>query len=706
MFTSDQENDAPDALPLSLKEKIAALPTKPGVYLHKSNDGTIIYVGKAKNIRQRVRQYFDTNRIADAKTRALVTKISDIDVIVTDSEAEALLLENNLIKEHKPRYNILLKDDKTYPSIRVTNEPYPRLFATRKIIRDGSQYFGPYTDLRYMYSLLRTLRAIFPLRSCDLPLRDDLIAQGKFKVCLDYHIKKCEGPCQAHVDRQHYASHIRHCINILKGKSREVEKHLEEQMIIHAEHLEFEEAARVRNRLEVLRDYAGKQKVMSTDSADRDVIAIARDDHHACTLVLMIRDGKLLGKRHYIVANVLHQDDSEIAERAISRFYLENDTIPPEIFLPCDLENAEILLDWLEKKRGSAVEFVVPKIGDKKKLVAMAAANADFLLKELHLQNMKREEALPRAVASLQRDLSLPRAPRRIECFDNSHLQGTDYVSSMVVFVDGRPRKSDYRKFKINSFTGNDDFAAMREVVKRRYTRLLAEQAQMPDLIIIDGGKGQLSAACEVLRELGILDSIPVIGLAKRLEEVFRPNISESVLLPRSSGALRLLQQLRDEAHRFAIRFHRELRSKRTLQTELTSIDGIGEKKAVKLLTVLGSVTAVRNASREQLESVVGKAAAAKLVAYFHSLPTSSTDAAMDVTSLTTPTDDLDTGELESDELESDDLESDALDSDALDAEEPDTDEADSEERDAEESSSGDDDAEDGDIDNESRTDL
>ncbi|MFM8569530.1 MAG: excinuclease ABC subunit UvrC, partial [Candidatus Kapaibacterium sp.] len=340
-------NDAPETLPLPLKEKIAALPTKPGVYLHKNSDGLIIYVGKAKNIRQRVRQYFDANRIADAKTRALVTKISDIDVIVTDSEAEALLLENNLIKEHKPRYNILLKDDKTYPSIRVTNEPYPRIFATRKIIRDGSLYFGPYTDLRYMYSLLRTLRAIFPLRSCDLPLTDDLIAQGKFKVCLDYHIHKCEGPCQAHVDRHHYASHIRHCVDILKGKSREVERHLEDQMVVHAEHLEFEEAARMRNRLEVLRDYAGKQKVMSNDAMDRDVIAVARDDHHACTLVLMIRDGKLLDKRHYIVANVLHQDDSEITERALSRFYLENDTIPPEIFLPCELENAEILLDWL-----------------------------------------------------------------------------------------------------------------------------------------------------------------------------------------------------------------------------------------------------------------------------------------------------------------------------------------------------------------------
>ncbi|MFN9778269.1 MAG: excinuclease ABC subunit UvrC, partial [Candidatus Kapaibacterium sp.] len=277
-------------LPLSLSEKIASLPTRPGVYLHKNAEGTIIYVGKAKNIRQRVRQYFDQNRIADAKTRVLVSKIADIDVIVTDSEAEALLLENNLIKEHKPRYNILLKDDKTYPSIRITNEPYPRVFATRKIIRDGSTYFGPYTDLRYMYSLLRTLRSIFPLRSCDLPLRDDLIAQGKFKVCLDYHIKKCEGPCQAFVDRQHYSTHIKHCVNILNGKSREVEKHLEQQMIVHAEQLEFEEAARVRNRLEVLRDYAGKQKVMTTDSIDRDVVALARDDHHACTIVLTIRD--------------------------------------------------------------------------------------------------------------------------------------------------------------------------------------------------------------------------------------------------------------------------------------------------------------------------------------------------------------------------------------------------------------------------------
>ncbi|MFN5866537.1 MAG: excinuclease ABC subunit UvrC [Candidatus Kapaibacterium sp.] len=605
-------------LPLSLSEKIASLPTRPGVYLHKNAEGTIIYVGKAKNIRQRVRQYFDQNRIADAKTRVLVSKIADIDVIVTDSEAEALLLENNLIKEHKPRYNILLKDDKTYPSIRITNEPYPRVFATRKIIRDGSTYFGPYTDLRYMYSLLRTLRSIFPLRSCDLPLRDDLIAQGKFKVCLDYHIKKCEGPCQAFVDRQHYSTHIKHCVNILNGKSREVEKHLEQQMIVHAEQLEFEEAARVRNRLEVLRDYAGKQKVMTTDSIDRDVVALARDDHHACTIVLTIRDGKLLGKRHYIVANVLHQDDSEITERALSRFYLENDTIPPEIFLPCELDNSEILLDWLQKKRGGTVEFVVPKIGDKKKLVAMAAANADFLLKELHIQNMKREEAVPRAVASLQRDLYLPRAPRRIECFDNSHLQGSDYVSSMVVFVDGKPRKSDYRKFKIASFVGNDDFAAMREVVRRRYTRLLAEKAQLPDLIIIDGGKGQLSAACEVLHELNLMESVPVIGLAKRLEEVFRPEISDPVLLPRTSGSLRLLQQLRDEAHRFAIRFHRELRSKRTLQTELTKIEGVGEKKAIKLLTELGSVQAVRAATREQIEAVVGKSTASKVLAFFN----------------------------------------------------------------------------------------
>ncbi len=616
--SSPSEDEPVDTVSRSLREKIAGLPTKPGVYLHKNDEAKIIYVGKAKSLRNRVRQYFDLSRHVDAKTKALVSKIADVEVIVTDSEAEALLLENNLIKQHKPRYNILLKDDKSYPYIRVTNEEYPRVFSTRKLIRDGSKYFGPYTDLRYMYSLLRTLRSLFPLRSCDLPLTEDTIAMQKYKVCLDYHIKKCEGPCQAFVDRLHYATHIRQCMQILNGRSREVEKQLEDQMVVLAEELQFEEAARIRNRLLVLKEYAERQKVMSTDLADRDVFALSRDDHQACTVIFTIRDGKLLGKRHFIVSNVLHQSDADIVEGTLSKYYLESDSIPPEVFLPCEIPNDDFFIDWLSKKRAAAVDIVVPKIGEKKKIINMASANAEFLLRDLQLQAMKRVEAVPRAIASLQRDLHLQRPPRRIECFDNSHLQGTDYVSSMVVFVDGRPRKSDYRKFKVKSFVGNDDFAAMREVVERRYKRLIAEQGHLPDLIIIDGGKGQLSSAVEILRSLDLYQKIPVIGLAKRLEEVFLPDQSDSIMLPRSSGALRLIQHLRDEAHRFAITFHRELRSKRTIQTELTEIEGIGEKKATLLLTELGSVDAVRQASLSQLSSFIGASAAAKVHAYFH----------------------------------------------------------------------------------------
>ncbi len=614
----DSEHESPDLVSPSLREKISTLPTKPGVYLHRNDEAKIIYVGKAKNLRNRVRQYFDQNRQVDAKTKVLMAKIADVEVIVTDSEAEALLLENNLIKQHKPKYNILLKDDKSYPYIRVTNEQFPRIFSTRKLIRDGSKYFGPYTDLRYMYALLRTLRALFPLRSCDLPLTDDSIAMGKFKVCLDYHIKKCEGPCQAFVSREHYGTHIRQAIQILNGRTREVERQLEDAMQIHADNLQFEEAARLRNRLSVLKEYAERQKVMSTDLVDRDVLALYRDDHQACTVLFTIRDGKLIGKRHFFASNVLYQSDAEILEGVLSKYYQETESIPPEIYLQTEIPNDDFFIDWLSKLRSGPVELVVPKIGEKRKLVNMALANAEFLLRDVQLQLLKREESVPRAVASLQRDLRLQRPPRRIECFDNSHLQGTDYVSSMVVFVDGKPRKSDYRKFKIKSFVGNDDFAAMREVVERRYKRLLEENGHLPDLIIIDGGKGQLSSAVEILRSLNLYGKIPVVGLAKRLEEVFFPEQSDSVLLPRSSGALRLIQQLRDEAHRFAITFHRELRSKRTLHTELRDIKGIGEKKAQELLIRLGSVEGVRQASVETLQEHVGLAAARAVYEHFH----------------------------------------------------------------------------------------
>ncbi len=601
----------------ALDRKVAGLPRQPGVYLHKDAQGQVIYVGKAKNLRNRVRSYFQEGRPVDAKTKALVRKIVDVDVIVTDTEAEALILENNLIKEHQPKYNVLLRDDKSYPYIRVTNEPFPRIFKTRRMIKDGSRYFGPYTDGTYLFSLLKTLRSIFPLRSCDLPLTEDTIAQGRYKVCLDYHIKKCEGPCEGFVSREHYNEHIRQAIQVLQGRTRDLERSLEERMMALAEELRFEDADVVKRRLERLREYTAKQKVMASDEIDRDVFAVARIGPASCTVVFTIRDGKLVGKRHFMVTRSDELTDEELIRSTLERWYLDTDQVPAEILLPCDLEDAEMIESFLERKRGKGLDLVVPKIGDKKKLVAMAETNADFLLREHLLQAAMKDQTVPRAVLSLQRDLHLETMPRRIECFDNSHMQGTEYVSSMVVFVDGKPKKSEYRRYKLRDVQGNDDFEAMKEVMTRRYS-VPEDQTDLPDLVIIDGGKGQLSHAMEIIRSLGLEDRFTVIGLAKRLEEVYFPNDPDPIHLPRTSSSLRLLQQARDEAHRFAVTYHRKLRDARTLQTALTEIPGVGQKTAEKLLVTLGSVERIRQASQETLAEHVGSSLAERIYGHFH----------------------------------------------------------------------------------------
>ncbi|MFY7998402.1 MAG: excinuclease ABC subunit UvrC [Candidatus Kapaibacteriota bacterium] len=605
----------------TLAEKLHNIPTNPGVYLHKDEQGKIIYIGKAKNLRNRVRSYFQQGRPRDAKTRVLVSKIRDVEFFLTDSEVEALILENTLIKEHQPRYNILLKDDKTYPYICITNEPFPRVFPTRKIVRDGSKYFGPYTEAKYMYIMLNLVKSLFPLRSCDLPLTEESIAKGKYKVCLDFQIKKCDGPCEGFMSRVRYNDMIKQTAQILRGKSRGVEQDLEQEMARLSEEMEFEKAAVVRNRLMALREYSEKQKVLSTDPVDRDVLALSRNEKDACAVILKIRDGKLIGKQHFYVAQSEDTSEADIVRATCERFYLESDDVPDEIFVPTDLDDMPTLEAWLTAKRGSKVHLHVPQLGDKRKLVNMATANADFLLKELIMQRMKREQekdkVIPRAVLSLQRDLRLSKPPRRIECFDNSHFQGSETVSSMVVFVDGKPKKSEYRKFKITTVEGIDDFKSMQEVVGRRYKRMLEEKTDEPDLIIVDGGKGQLSHAVEVLQGLGLYGKIPIIGLAKRLEEVVFPFQSDTLLLPKTSSSLKLLQQVRDEAHRFAIEFHRSLRDKRTLQTELTEIDGVGEKTAQKLLITFGSVEGVRTASDAALEKAVGVKATLKLREHF-----------------------------------------------------------------------------------------
>ncbi len=594
------------------------MPTQPGVYLHKDVAGTIIYVGKAKNLRHRVRAYFQQMRPVDAKTKALMLRITDVDVIVTDTEAEALILENNLIKEHKPKYNVLLRDDKSYPYICITKEQYPRVFKTRRVVKDGSKYFGPYTDGTYLFYLLKTLRMIFPLRSCELALTDESIAAGKWRVCLDYHIKKCEGPCEGHITRERYNEYIRQAQQILMGRTRDLEKQMEDRMRELSESMRFEDAALVHRRLEKLREYTAKQKVVATDNADRDVFALARIGAMACTVVFAVRDGKLIGKRHYFISQSMERSDEELVRTTLERWYLENEVVPDEVLVPCELEDVDIIQVFLREKRGRAVEIIVPKIGDKRKIIAMAETNADFQLRELLLQQAQKDQSVPRAVLSLQRDLRLEKMPRRIECFDNSHIQGSEYVASMVVFVDGKPKKSEYRKYKLRTVEGNDDFAAMREVVTRRYARAIEEESPLPDLIIIDGGKGQLSQAVDVLQELNLIHMVSVIGLAKRLEEVFFPNTSEPLLLPKTSSSLRLLQQARDEAHRFAISYHRVLRDKRTLQTELTHIPGVGEKTAQQLLIAIGSVQAVRDASLETLREHVGPALATKIYGWFH----------------------------------------------------------------------------------------
>ena len=607
------ENEPSEAL----KDKLKNLPINPGVYQYFNAAGKIIYVGKAINLRNRVRSYFQLNRPVDAKTKALVKKIADLEIIVTDSEAEALILEDTLIKKHKPRYNIMLRDDKTYPYVRVTNEAYPRVFVTRKVIRDGSKYYGPFTEVRNLKQMLRTIRTIFQLRSCDLKLTEENVKTGKFKVCLDYHIKKCEGPCDNLISKAKYADNIKNAIQIINGKTIELEKYLENEMAKLSEDMRFEEAAIMRNRLITLRDYSNTQKMVSVEQIDRDVFGLARIDDLACTIVLKIRDGKLIGKRHFIITNAIDKIDEEIIETTIEKWYMETEFIPKEIFLPCPPEQEEFINDWLKRKKGKTVEIFVPKLGDKKKIVNMAAINAEFQLREYMIAMSKKEQTASRAVLSLQRDLRMSKPPVRIECFDNSHIQGSELVSSMVSFFDGKPKKSDYRKFKIRTVGQNNDFASMQEVVRRRYTRVIEEKTALPDLIIIDGGKGQLSSSVEILTELGIIDKVTIISLAKRLEEVFVPGNSEPIMLPRTSSSLKLIQHLRDEAHRFAITFHRSLRDKRTLQTELTEIEGIGEKTAQRLLIKFGSVEGIRKSTKEDLIAEIGTKLADRILEHF-----------------------------------------------------------------------------------------
>jgi excinuclease ABC subunit C len=598
-------------LELNLKN----LPAASGVYQFFNKNEKVIYVGKAKNLRSRVKSYFYES-INSAKTAAMVSKIDDLQVLVTDSELEALILENNLIKELKPKYNVNLKDDKSFPFIKVTNELFPRIYPTRRVQNDGAKYFGPYTDVRSMRSSLRMINQIFRIRSCKLDLTEKNIADKKFKICLDYHIKKCDGPCENLVSVNEYNDMVDEVVKLLKGKTDDLIKDLKNKMETSVTNLEFEKAADLRDKINQLDSISARQKIVSDDFEDRDIFAIAFEGKDSTCAVFNIRSGKLIGKKQLKLSIEEGEELPEIYSAAIKFYYDDFVEIPREIVLESQPTDLDALTDWLRTKSNKKIKIFVPQRGDLKSLVKMCKENASLQLKEIQLQKMKNLGNVPYTLAALQRDLRLKVLPRKIECFDISNLQGTDSVASMVVFEEGKPKKSLYRKFIIKTVEGPDDFSSMREVVERRYSRLKEENQTLPDLIMVDGGKGQLSSAVEILNNLG-LKGYNIIGLAKRLEEVFFPGNSDPELIPKTSSGLKLLQQIRDEAHRFAITFHRKRRSKRIINTELTEISGIGKETANRLLQNFGSVDTIKKLSIDEISKVIGKKKAELLDGFF-----------------------------------------------------------------------------------------
>jgi excinuclease ABC subunit C len=600
----------------NLQEKLKAIPAVPGIYQFLNNKGKVIYVGKAKNLRNRVRSYFRKN-VDSPKTAAMVSKVEDLQLIVTDTEIEALVLENNLIKDLKPRYNVNMKDDKSFPYIRVTNEPYPQVFSTRDIEKDGSKYFGPYTNVKDMKASLRMINKIFKIRSCKYFIDDEVIRQKKIKVCLDYHIKKCDGPCEGLVSEKEYNEMVNEVVKVLRGKTDDLISELREKMQKASENFEFEKAANIRDKIEHLEVYTKKQKVVSNDFGNRDVVSAAIEGKDVAATILNIRSGKLVGKKQINLTSGKDDELSKIYSSVLKFYYNEYVEVPREIVLETGPDDEDTLLEWLNSKAMKSCRFIVPKRqSEAKSLIKMCKQNAMLQLKEIQLQKIKKEGNIPYSLAALKRDLRLKNLPKKIECFDISNLQGTDTVASMVVFVNGKPKKSLYRKFIIKSVEGPDDFASMNEVITRRYGRLMEENQPLPELIMVDGGKGQLSTAVKALNKLEV-PQFEIIGLAKRLEEVFLPEHPDPQSIPKTSSSLKLLQHVRDEAHRFAITFHRNRRDKRTLTTELLEIKGIGKKIAGKLLQDFKSLNEIKKATEKELAESVGTAKA-KLVREFY----------------------------------------------------------------------------------------
>lgn len=591
-------------------------PIKPGVYQFIDKENKVIYVGKAKNLKSRARSYFQTS-VNSPKTLIMTKKIVDIQFIVTDNEIEALVLENNLIKELQPRYNILLKDDKTYPYITTTNEPFPRIFPTRTVIKNGSKYFGPYTDVKSMKASLRLINNIFKIRSCVFPISQESIVKKKYKLCLDYHIKKCDGPCEGLISQEEYNAMVQQAVKLLKGKTRELLKELTVKMNAESGALKFERAAELRDQIEQLKIYSEKQKIVSNDYMDKDIFAVASEDSDAACAIFNIRDGKLIGKKQLRFSIGLDENISSIYSAALKYYYAEQSETPHEIIVETSISDSEEITRWFAEKFNTEVKIIFADIDQREKsLFNMCKQNAILQLGEIKLIKMKKDAGVPPVLYSLKRDLRLKTHPRHIECFDISNLQGSDSVASMVAFVDGKPKKSLYRKFIIKTVEGPDDFASINEAVGRRYSRLKEDNESPPDLIIVDGGKGQLSSAIKALNSIG-LKNCAVIGLAKRLEEIYFPNLEDPQTIPKTSSSLKLLQRIRDEAHRFAVSFHRERRDKRIISTELTKIEGIGKLTSEKLLKEFGSLDKIRNAPFEKLKEFLDERKANRLLDYF-----------------------------------------------------------------------------------------
>ncbi|HIE28651.1 TPA: excinuclease ABC subunit UvrC [Candidatus Poribacteria bacterium] len=596
-----------------LEKKLSNIPASPGVYLMKDAEGRVIYAGKAVNLRNRVRSYFQASKTPHALTGEALRRVQDIDYIITDTEVEALILENTLIKKYKPRYNVKLKDDKRYLFVKVTvNEPFPGLYITRIVKRDGAKYFGPFARNSATRQTVKQLTKIFPIRACNLQLKE---SGNRHKVCLNYSIERCPGPCEDLADKEEYDQIVKNVCLFLGGKKELVIKELQKEMQTAAEKLQFERAAKIRDRIEAIEKTVEKQKLDSPDGDDEDVIGFAQKDDlpaapsaaqtgEACVQVLMLRDGKLTGREHYFLTGTQDATTSDILTAFLEQYYLESSFVPKTVILQDAVENPEAIQKWLSEKRGSNVSIHVPQKGQKRQLVEMAAKNAKSILKQKELNVVLKAGDNP-SLLELQEILELPRQPQRIEAFDISNL-GSDFaVGSMVVFEKGEPAKSEYRRFRIRTVEGQDDFAMMREVVMRRYFRAVEENAILPDLILIDGGKGQLNSAVDALKALN-LDNLPTIGLAKQFEHIFVPDKSEPIILQKNNPALHLIQRVRDEAHRFAINYHRKLRSKDLTHSVLDEIPGIGPKRKEALLSHFGSIEKIQKASLDKLLAVKG----------------------------------------------------------------------------------------------------